>query len=119
MKLSREEIKARAKQMASIMQPDEELCRLHKMKLLHVLSNQLMELGFDCMADGREIISIIENFNVDTSKLSVPDGDYAKFREGILAGNYDMKCSGELIQTDDQKKYINDAVKSGKAHIMY
>ena len=119
MKLSREEIKERAKKMASIMQPEEELDRLHKMRLLHVLSNQLMELGFDCIADGREIISIIENFNVDTSKLSIPDGNYTKFRECVLAGNYDIKCSDELIQTDEQKKYINDAVKSGKAHIMY
>lgn len=119
MKLSREEIKARAKQMASIMQPDEELCRLHKIKLLYVLSNQLTELGFDCIADGREIVSIIDNFNVDTSKLSIPGDDYVKFREDVLAGEYDVKCSDELIQTDEQKKYIDDAVKSGKAHIMY
>ena len=117
--IGREEIKERARRMASIMQPEEELERLHKLGLLYTLSNQLMELGFDCMADGKEVISVIETFNVDTSKMSIPDGDYAKFRKDVLAGDYDTKCSDELTLTDEQKKYIDDAVKAGKAHIMY
>lgn len=120
MKLSREEIKVRARRMASIMEPSaEELETLKKIKLLQELSNQLMEIGYFCMTNGREIISIIDRFSVDTSKLSIPNNDYEKFRASVLAGDYDMVYAGELVQTEEMKNSIDDAVKSRKAHIMY
>ena len=71
------------------------------------------------MADGKEVISVIETFNVDTSKLSIPDGDYAKFRKDVLAGDYDVISDTDLEETPEMTKAIEEALASGKTHITY
>ena len=120
--MSREEIKERAKRMTDISEESFDVAELQSVKtfkILHSIACKLEELGYPCITDARNIIHIIDHFKIDTLKLPIPDGDYKKFRGCVLAGEYDTKCSDELTLTDEQKKYIDDAVKAGKAHIMY
>ena len=123
MKLSREEIKARAKQMEDKFSEESfdtaELFSVRIFKTLHSIACKLEELGYPCVADARNIISIIDHFKLDTSKLPIPDDDYEKFKQMVLAGEYDMISDLDLEETPEMTKSIEEALASGRTHITY
>lgn len=122
-KLSREEIKARAKQMADKFSEDRfdvaELSSVKIFKTLHPIACNLEELGYSCITDARNIVSIIDHFKLDTSKMPIPDGDYKKFRQMVLAGEYNMISDLDLEETPEMTNAIEKALASGRTHITY
>lgn len=58
-------------------------------ELLFKIAQQLKCMGFDLPNDCYDIIAIIERHHLDATMFSFPQDTYARFREAVLAGQYD------------------------------
>ena len=123
MKLSREEIKARTRWLVDEFSEDDfditELRSVRIFKVLHPIACELEKLGYPCTTDGRDIVTTIDCFKVDTGELPIPDNDYEKFKQMVLAGEYDMSFNIDLEETPEMTKAINEALVAGRTHITY
>ena len=86
----------------------------HKLDNLHLVALQLRELGYDCDMNGDEIVRVIEDNHVDTSKIGFPDGSYDVFKELVQNGRYNVPDYHDAVITNEERRFHDAAVKVGE-----
>lgn len=83
---------------------------------MHSIVRQLRNIGYSCETHGTEIIDVIENYNIDTSKLKFPQGSYEKFKKDVVNGVYAFNDydHSDMEITDEERDFINAEVAAGR-----
>lgn len=83
---------------------------------MHSIVCQLRSMGYSCETHGQEIIDVIENYDIDVSKLKFPQGSYDGFKKDVANGAYAFNDYDHSVMeiTDEERDFINAEVAAGR-----
>lgn len=78
----------------------------------HYIIYILQEMGYDVRSE-RDVIHVIETFNLDKKQFDFPYGSYDVFKSHVLAGDYDVNVKSRIM-SKERREALRKDVEEGK-----